>query len=252
MNENFKLYSQYYDLLYANKDYLAEANYIDGLIKIYLPKSKSILELGSGTGKHAFLLADKDYTILGIERSAEMVAIAKQKKNESVSFEIADITKFELNKSFDVATSLFHVISYLTDNESLIQTFKNVHQHLNKDGLFIFDVWHSSAVYHQIPEKRTKVLKNDSIEVTRRANPIIYSEKNIVEVDYDITVTNLADHSTEQIKEKHPMRHFSTPEIKLLAFATGFEFLYVEEYLTKAAPSEKTWGVCYVLKKNIK
>ena len=45
------------------------------------------------------------------------------------------------------------------------------------------------------------------------------------------------------------MRHFSTPEIKLLAYTTGFELLHAEEYLTKAAPSEKTWGVCYILKK---
>jgi SAM-dependent methyltransferase len=246
---NFETYSKYYDLLYHDKDYQAETDYVVELINKYNYAGKSILELGSGTGKHAFLLAKKGYTILGIERSAEMVAIANQQTNENVSFEITDITKFKFNQSFDVATSLFHVISYLTDNESLIQTFKNVYQHLNKNGLFIFDVWHSPAVQHQIPEKRTKILQNDSIEVVRKANPIIYTEKNIVEVDYDITVTNLADQSKEQIEEKHPMRHFSTPEIKLLASLIGFEFLHAEEYLTKATPSEKTWGVCYVLKK---
>ncbi len=246
---NFETYSKYYDLLYFDKDYQAETNYVVELIKRYNNGSKSVLELGSGTGKHAFLLAERGYKILGIERSAEMVAIANEQKDENVNFVIADITEFKLKSSFDVATSLFHVVSYLTSNDDLIKTFKNVHQHLNKDGVFIFDVWHSPAVNHQIPEKRTKVLKNDSIEVVRRATPTIDVEKNVVEVNYDITVTTLADHSTEQIEERHPMRHFSTPEIKLLAFATGFEFLHAEEYLTKASPSEKTWGVCYVLKK---
>lgn len=250
MKANFKLYSQYYDLLYADKNYVAEVDYINQLIKTYKPFSKTILELGAGTGKHAFLLADKGYTVLGVERSEEMVAIANQKKNESVSFEIADITKFKLNQTFDVATSLFHVISYLTDNESLIQTFKNVHQHLNKDGLLIFDVWHSSAVNYQIPEKRTKVLKNDTIEVIRKANPIIYSEINVVEVDYDIEITNLKNQTSELISEKHPMRHFSKPEIEILAYATGFEVLHSEAFLTGSIPSTNTWGVCYILKKN--
>lgn len=249
MTTNFKLYSQYYDLLYADKDYVAEVGYINQLIKTYKPFSKTILELGAGTGKHAFLLADKGYTVLGVERSEEMVTIANQKKNENVSFEIADITKFNLNQTFDVATSLFHVISYLTDNKSLLQTFKNVHQHLNEDGLFIFDVWHSSAVYHQIPEKRTKVLQNDHIKVIRNANPVIYSEKNVVEVNYNIAITNFTNKHTETIEEKHPMRHFSKPEIELLAYATGFELLNTEEFLTSSAPSTNTWGVCYILKK---
>jgi SAM-dependent methyltransferase len=233
----------------VDKDYNAEVNYVDYLIKTYKANSKSILELGAGTGKHAFLLADKGYDILGLERSADMVAIANKEQNPHVKFVVADITDFKLDKSFDVATSLFHVISYLTDNKSLIQTFKNVHQHLNKDGLFIFDVWHSSAVNHQIPEKRTKKLQNDTIEVLRKANPIIYSEVNVVEVDYDITITNLKDQTSEKIFEKHPMRHFSKPEIEILAFATGFELLHTEEFETKTSPSTETWGVCYILKK---
>lgn len=248
-NSNFKLYSQYYDLLYADKDYIAEANYIEDLIKTHKPNSRSILELGSGTGKHAFLLANKGYQVLGLERSADMVAIANQKNNQNVTFKIADITDFNLNQSFDVATSLFHVISYLTDNQSLIQTFKNVHQHLNKDGLFIFDIWHSSAVHHQVPEKRTKKLQNSTIEVLRKANPIVYPELNVVEVDYDITITNLKDQTSNQIYENHPMRHFSKPEIEILAFATGFEVVHTEAFLTKENPSIHTWGVSYILKK---
>lgn len=248
-HSNFKLYSQYYDLLYADKNYVAEANYIADLIHTYKPNSKSILELGAGTGKHAFLLAKKGFQLLGLERSADMVAIANQENNQQVSFKVADITDFNLIQSFDVATSLFHVISYLTDNKSLIQTFKNVHQHLNNDGIFIFDVWHSSAVHHQIPEKRTKKLQNENMEVLRKANPIIYPELNVVEVDYEITITNLKDKTNHQIYEKHPMRYFSRPEIGLLAYATGFELVHTEAFLTKENPSIYTWGVTYILKK---
>lgn len=247
--ENFKLYSQYYDLLYEDKDYLAEAEYVDQLIKAYKPNSKSILELGAGTGKHAFLLAEKGYQILGLERSADMVAIANQTIHENVNFKIADIVDFKTDQLFDVATSLFHVVSYLTDNKSLIQTFKNVNAHLNTNGIFIFDVWHSSAVNFQIPEQRSKTLKNGKIEVIRNAKPIIYPELNVVEVDYDITITNLEDHSVNQIQEKHPMRHFSKPEIEILAYATGFEVLHSEAFLTKENPSIHSWGVSYILKK---
>jgi len=249
MSKNFKLYSQYYDLLYQDKNYRAEVDYVDQLIHQYRPKSTSILELGSGTGKHANLLAEKDYYILGLERSAEMVAIASKTRLKNVDFIVADISDFQVNQSFDVALSLFHVISYLTDNQSLINTFGHVHRHLNKNGLFIFDVWHSSAVNFQVPEQRTKTLQNDVIQVTRHANPIIKAEQNMVEVNYAIEVKELKNGTTTNIDELHPMRHFSKPEIELLAYATGFEIVHSEEFLSKAIPSVETWGVCYILKK---
>ena len=36
----FNLYSAYYDLLYADKNYKAEADYIESLIKKYIEKHK--------------------------------------------------------------------------------------------------------------------------------------------------------------------------------------------------------------------
>lgn len=249
MDNNFKLYSQYYDLLYQDKDYDAETAYVVGLINAFSPESKSILELGAGTGKHALRLANQGYSVLGIERSADMVAIAKKLENPQIEFHVGDITNFKVPQQFDVATSLFHVISYLTDNESLTQTFENVYTHLKSNGIFIFDVWHSSAIYYQVPEKRTKILSNQDVKVVREANPVIYPERNVVDVNYQINIEDLHTKETQQINETHPMRHFSRPEIELLAYATGFELLHTEEFETKAIPSTGTWGVCYVLRK---
>lgn len=249
MNQNFNAYSQYYDLLYKDKDYNAESEYIKNTIRQYKPKAKTLLELGAGTGKHAEILTEFGFSVTGIERSADMVSIAKKINNKNLEFHVADITQFKLADKFDVATSLFHVISYLTENTDLINTFKNVHNHLNEKGLFIFDVWYSPAVYHQTPEKRTKKLKSDSLEITRYATPEIHTNKNVVDVNYKIEIEELSTHKITEFEEKHPMRHFSTPEIDLLAISTGFKILNIEAFLTKEVPSVNTWGVCYVLQK---
>ncbi len=249
MDDNFKLYSQYYDLLYQDKDYDAETAYVVGLIESFSPASQSIVELGAGTGKHAIRLANKGFKVVGIERSADMVAIAQKLENPQLTFHVGDITNFKVDEQFDVATSLFHVISYLTTNKDLIQTFENVHAHLKPNGIFIFDVWHSSAIYHQVPEKRTKVLSNQDVKVIRNAHPVIYPEQNVVDVNYEINIQDLHTNEIQQINETHPMRHFSRPEIEILAYATGFELLHTEEFETKALPSTNSWGVCYVLRK---
>lgn len=80
-NTNFKLYSAYYDLLYQDKDYYAEADYSYQKIIKYNPTVQSVIELGCGTGNHAQYLSKKGLKITGIEKSSSMVAEAKKKTN---------------------------------------------------------------------------------------------------------------------------------------------------------------------------
>jgi hypothetical protein len=62
---NFRRYSAYYDLLYRDKDYAAEAEYVARLIRSTLPEARRILELGSGTGRHGCLLAAMGFDVHG-------------------------------------------------------------------------------------------------------------------------------------------------------------------------------------------
>src|ERR1035437_6063641 len=122
MSKNFQIYSKYYNLLYGDKDYRAEANYVAKRLKTFVPKAKSILEFGSGTGGHGILLQKKGFTVFGLDQSEYMVAEAKRK---GLPCRVANISAFTLKAKYDVVVSLFHVVSYLTDNEALTATFRN-------------------------------------------------------------------------------------------------------------------------------
>jgi len=78
----FSDYARYYDLLYRDKDYVAEAEYVAGLIHKFHSSTRNILELGSGTGIHASLLAEEGFTVPGIERSPEI----KKKVEQELDF----------------------------------------------------------------------------------------------------------------------------------------------------------------------
>ena len=250
MAENFSSnYSRYYDLLYKDKNYKAESEYVSRLIRSFHPDAQDILELGCGTGNHAALFCQDGFKVTGIERSAEMVTQAKAKCIKGFTPIVGDIENYRLDEKSDVAISLFHVISYLTSNESLIECFKSTRLHLNGGGIFIFDVWYSPAVYCQQPETRIKRMEDEAIEVIRLAEPESHWNMNVVDVNYEIIVRDKKTLSTEIYNEKHPMRHFSLPEMQLLARLGGFEVLNAEEFMTGKEPSEKTWGVCFTLKK---
>ena len=246
---NFQLYSRYYDLLYKDKDYAAEAGYVVKALKEQNKNITSVIELGSGTGNHAAHFCTSGLKVFGVERSVEMVEEAKKKNIPNYYPEVGDITTFKTPQKTDAVISLFHVISYLTDNEQLIKCFSATRESLNPNGIFLFDVWYTPAVYHLKPETRVKRLANEVLEIVRLAEPVIHPNENVVDVNYEVIIKEKSSGSANTILETHPMRHFSINEIKLLAALTGFEFVKAEEFFTANKPSEKTWGVCFILRK---
>ena len=243
----FNNYSNYYDFFYEDKEYQKETDYIVNLLKKYEISKGDILEFGSGTGKHGYLLCERGYNVHGIELSSDMVA--KAKTHSKFTCQQGDIAKVRLDKSFDAVISLFHVISYQTSNNQIKSVFENASNHLSTGGLFIFDIWYSPAVHYQQPSVRVKRFKNDEFSIVRVAEPDYYPNENLVDVNYNFFVKNLYDSSTIQFKETHSMRHFSIPEIDILAEIYGFQRIDAQEFLTKKSPSENTWGVCVTLKK---
>jgi hypothetical protein len=141
-------------------------------------------------------------------------------------------------------------VSYLTTNEMVISCFNSTNKHLEKGGLFLFDVWYSPAVYHQQPETRIKRLFSDNISITRLAEPLIHYNENVVDVNYEVIVKDNATGMTDVFTELHPMRHFGWPEIELLAMLSGYKLLHAEEFGTGKHPGRDTWGVCFILQKN--
>ncbi len=256
MSANFNQYSVYYDLLYADKDYPSEVQYVRTLIEEFatLPV-RSLLELGCGTGIHACALATHGLDVLGVDLSEEMLqsararAVAQGSSPGRLSFEYGDVRNFRSAQKFDVVTSLFHVLSYQTteaDLQSMVQTSVS---HLNSGGLFIFDFWYGPAVLWQRPVVRAKRFSNSKIEVIRLAEPILYDQSNVVDVNYSVFVKELSNNRVHEIKETHEMRYFFLPEIDQLLEINGFERIGLEEWMTRKNPSIDSWGVCLIARK---
>jgi SAM-dependent methyltransferase len=249
----FSGYARYYDLIYLDKDYAAEAEYVAGLIRKFHPSARAILELGSGTGIHASLLAEKGFAVRGIERSREMLArslsLAESMKtgHDQLTFSPGDIRDIRLNESFDVVIALFHVISYQTTNEDVTAAFETARNHLKPGGIFLFDVWYGPAVLTERPRVRIKRMVDDQSEITRLADPVLHPNENRVDVNYHVFVRDLATQAVAELKETHTMRYFFKPEIELWASLSGFTIQGAEEWYSSKPIGKATWGVCFCL-----
>ena len=249
----FGNYAQYYDLLYQDKDYKKETDYVHQLIQRFAPETASILELGCGTGKHAALLAEYGYSVHGVDMSLEMLTLANERLaslpkdiSDRLKFSQGDICNIEIGEQFDAAIALFHVVSYQTSNKALQRTIKTVKRHLRLGGIFLFDVWYGPAVLSDPPIVRIKRMENEKIQVTRIAKPQIDMNKNTVKVNYQIFIRNKDSDRAEEISEVHKVRYLFRPELDLLFEQNGFNIIMSEEWMTGKKPGLDTWGVCFI------
>ena len=251
--KQFALYSQYYDLLYRDKNYDAEANLVRALIEKHHAGASSILDMGCGTGRHAVALGRMGYRVLGVDKSLEMIHLAKARlkyrKDEKVldvGFQQKDIRRLELHETFDVVISLFHVISYQLSDIDLERTFSSIRKHLRPDGVFIIDFWYGPAVLKIGPSLRVKRCEDSDFKILRIAEPRIREDENHVDVQYTMFIRSKQTDQIEEIQEKHTMRYFFLPEIISLLNRNRLGVIECREWQTGRPPSDNTWSV-YIL-----
>jgi SAM-dependent methyltransferase len=243
----FNEYARYYDLFYRDKDYYGEAEYVHGLIQSHAPGARSLLNLGCGSGAHDRFLVDLNYTVTGVDLSDTMLTIAQQRAagNDVFDYHQGDIRSIRLNKSFDAVISLFHVMSYQVTNEDVISSFTTARSHLNTGGLFIFDCWYGPAVLTDLPGMRLKEIENENFRVVRIAQPAMRPNDNVVEVEYRFFIQENTV-SNHELRERHVMRYFFPPELKLICRHTHFSLINSFGWLSGNKPDMSTWYACFV------
>jgi SAM-dependent methyltransferase len=100
-----------------------------------------VLDLACGTGTLAVELAHRGHTVLGIDLSPEMLALARSKAErvQGVRFEEGDMRDVAVTESFDIATCTFDAINYAASLTALERTLSSVHTAVRPAGWFAFD-----------------------------------------------------------------------------------------------------------------
>jgi hypothetical protein len=96
---------------------------------------------------------------------------------------------------------------------------------------------------------RVKRVEDDNVRLIRLAEPHVDPSAHVVTVTYTLFVESKQSGQLHRFEEQHEVRYFFPTEMETLASQTGFSVERSEEFLTGAVPSDKTWGVAYLLRK---
>jgi len=242
-------YAGSYDLLYQDKDYVAECDVLEKAFQTYAEQRiENILDLGCGTGSHALVLAQRGYQVVGVDRSSGMLAQAHVKAAQQISngeavFQRGDIRNLNLDQRFDAVLIMFAVLGYQLSNSDVRAALQSARRHLNVGGLLAFDVWYGPAVTHERPTQRVKVIPTPEGKIVRVASGELDTSQQVCAVHYQLWHIGPAGLIAE-CEEDHQMRYFFPLELNLFLQQSGFTLLRLSNFPElDREPDETTWNV---------
>lgn len=119
-------------------------------------ESGHVLDLACGTGRVTIPLAQKGFTVAGLDTSEVMLSFARQKgEGLPITWIQGDMASFDLRQTFDLITIAGNSFQVLLDRSSQLSMLQSVRCHLTLHGRFIF------STRNPLPEK---MIPNDVFE----------------------------------------------------------------------------------------
>lgn len=239
-------FAQVYDLFMDNVPYEEWSLYIHELLKEYGILDGVICELGCGTGKMTRLLADKGYDMIGVDLSADMLAIAcGESQGRDILYLCQDMCELELYGQAAAMISVCDSMNYLLEEEEILAVLQRVNQYLQPGGVFIFDL---NTIY-----KYETLLGETTICENREEGSFIwenfYDEKEQIN-EYDLTLfIRTKGDLYRKFEETHYQRGYSLEKIRTLTERSGLEFVTAYDACTKEQPKEDSERIYVILRK---
>lgn len=248
--EVFKRYAEYYDLMYRDKDYEGECDFVERILREYSAKTgRTILDVGSGTGSHSIPLARRGYALFGVDGSETMLKRAREKASAAglaVDFRLVDIRDFNLDRKFDACICMFNVIGYLTEDKDVRSALSKIRAHLKEDALFISDFWNGLAVLHLMPSVRVKTIEDGEMRLFRTAEPTLDAFNQVCKLKNRVLISQNRT-IIDEVEETHVSRFFFPREIARFWEEAGFDIVKICPFLDlEGKVDENVWNITVV------
>jgi len=158
MND-YTSFAELYDLFY--EDFTED-------IEMYLGFAErtggSILEIGSGTGRVALALAEGGHSVVGLELSEAMRAVAQRKADRAqltdrVEFIAGDMRRFKIDQHFGLIIVPLNTFLHNLTLDDQLATLACCKKHLRPGGLLVLDCFNPDPAHaeddHRLIVQRT-------------------------------------------------------------------------------------------------
>ncbi len=264
MNEQFGHLAAHYDELMEVVPYDAWVDYVETLFlwAEHEPQKNDyrVLDCACGTGNVSFEMARRGWNVVGVDLSPEMIEIAQQKTRDLAPLESApfvsgdfspaphfvcdDLTTFDLGQTFNGATCLYDSLNYILEPENLKMAFARIAAHVEKDGVFVFDMNSDWAFRADLFTQRNSDPRKN-LHYDWNADFDENSRVCSVRMEFRRSMEG----RVETFYETHRERAYRRAEVEAMLGETGWQLLRAFDAYTMNAPHAKSERWYFVARK---
>jgi SAM-dependent methyltransferase len=249
-------FGKVYDTIGHDRFSIRMAEYTLDILKKFKAEPRDGLDLCCGTGSAMRVLADCGIAMSGLDRSSQMLAIARQKLTDRhVRLYHQELPRFEISagtntkrpkiQQFDLVTCFFDSLNYLHDERQLRTALKAVRRHLRPGGWFVFDMntpYHLKTVF---TDQKPYSGVTDDVAWIFRNGP----RKSPDVADLLLTVFVKRGKRWERFDEVHRERAYTNQAIAAAVRDAGLAVKGMYRCLSFERPNARTMRVCFVAKR---
>lgn len=245
----YQEFAYLYDIFMDNIPYEEWCTYLCGLLSEYGIIDGLVAELGCGTGTMTELLMNAGYDMIGIDNSADMLEVAREKLYEMdfdgeppILYLKQDMRSFELYGTVRALVSVCDSMNYLLTEEDLLAVFKLANNYLDRQGVFIFDM-KTDYFYRTVMGKRTITDVRDDCAMIWDNSYDAVTQTNI----YQLTLfAEEGDGMYTRAEELHRQRAYSFEAVRALIGQAGLEFVTAYDAFTHDPPTSTSERIYYI------
>ena len=145
------------------RDYMDKWDGEKFIESMQLDKSKSVLEIGIGTGRLAIKVAPKCKSLCGIDVSEKTIGRATENlsMHQNINLICKDFTSFKFEEQFDVIYSSL-TFMHIQDKLSAIQKIATL---LTNNGLFVLSIDKNQNEYIDMGDRKIKIYPDNPNDI---------------------------------------------------------------------------------------
>ena len=216
------------------------------------------LDLCCGTGSAISFFSDQGLTMSGLDRSREMLAVARKKLGaRKVRLYCQTLPRFEISSTptmgrkqlhrFDLITCFFDSLNYLLTERELKAAFRAVLKHLKPGGWFIFDMNTLYRLHSLVMERQPYAGLTDEVAwIFRQQQP-----RDKDQGEFLLTFFVKSRRNWKRHDEFHRERGYANSKIRSLLNDVGFQVKGLYRCFSFDKPVKSTNRICVVARRRL-
>ncbi len=214
--ENEDFWREMYPYMFPEDRFQSADGQVDKILSLVAFGGTHILDLCCGPGRHSTVLAERGFSVTGVDSTTFLLQKAKARASErklDLEFVQEDMRRFVRPSSYDLVLNMFTSFGYFDDKDEDLRVLSNIYESLRPGGVLVMEMKGKEVLAREFSAANSEVYPDGTLIVQRRE---IFDDWTRIRVEWLL----VRDQQVRSFKFHHTL--YSGQELKDRLSQAGF------------------------------